>query len=217
MPKKKTVKPQREVTKRQLSRWKRESRLQRIVMLSGIVVIVAVLAFIGTGIFMNNFAPLREPVLKISSTEADFDFEYNNGEKLPMKYQSAEIEYKLSYYIDALDFYGRANYDFFQNYGFDYPTSLSYIASSVIQSIEKNQFLKEAAAALEPPVTVSEEEITKYIEENATRTTRQPVTRFMPHYSKISSMNILTAKYRRMVSTEQCWRCSSKVSSNWKK
>jgi parvulin-like peptidyl-prolyl isomerase len=85
LPKKKTEKPQREVTRRQLSRWHRENRLQRFIMIGGLVVILAILVLVGTGLYVNKFKPLREVVVKAGDTE-----------------------YTMDYYIDLLAYYGRS-------------------------------------------------------------------------------------------------------------
>ena len=165
LPKKKIEKPQREATRRQISRWQRENRLQRFIFLGGVIVIAAVLIVVGTGIFLDKFAPLREIALKVSGTDANYEYTLDGAESISMVYSAGETTYNVSYYIDALEYYGKANYEFFQQYGFDYGSTLSYIASSVAQDIQENQFLKEAAAALDPPVTVSDEEIKEFMKE----------------------------------------------------
>jgi len=71
------------MTKRQLSHWQRENRIQRIAMLAGAVVILAVLVMVGTGIYLGRYKPLNAVVIKV-------------GDK----------EYNLDYYIDMLVLYG---------------------------------------------------------------------------------------------------------------
>ncbi len=84
MPKKKAEKPQREVTRRQLSHWQRENRLQRIVMIAGLVVVLSIFVVVGTGLYMNKFRPLNAVVVKAGGTE-----------------------YNMDYFINMLAFYGR--------------------------------------------------------------------------------------------------------------
>jgi len=86
LPKKKIEKPQREVTKRQLSHWQRESRMQRIIMTAGAVVVVAILAIVGTGIYMNKYKPYQETIVKVDGKS-----------------------YSMDYYIDSLAYMGMAN------------------------------------------------------------------------------------------------------------
>ena len=77
MPKKKVNQPQREMTKRQLSHWQRENRRQRIILLSGIILIVAILAVVGTGLFMNQYKPYHVTVVKVGDTEYSMDYYIN--------------------------------------------------------------------------------------------------------------------------------------------
>ena len=73
MPKK-NEQPQRYVSRRQLSHRQRESRIQRIALLGGLIVVVAVLALSGLGLYNNQLKPLREVILKVNNT--DFTEEY---------------------------------------------------------------------------------------------------------------------------------------------
>lgn len=77
MPKKKNNKPQREMTKRQLSHWQKQHRLQRIVTVLGIVVVVAILATVGTGLYMNKYKPYHAVVLKVGNKEYTMDYYIN--------------------------------------------------------------------------------------------------------------------------------------------
>ena len=60
-----------------MSHWQRESRLQRIMMLAGIVVIVAILAVVGTGLYMNKYKPYHVTVIKVGNTEYSMDYYIN--------------------------------------------------------------------------------------------------------------------------------------------
>ena len=84
MAKKKAVKPPREITKRQLSRWQEQKRRQRIAFISGITIIVAVLVVLVTGWYIEQYRPLREAVLRVNGTE-----------------------FSLGYYVNMLKHYGR--------------------------------------------------------------------------------------------------------------
>lgn len=138
MPKKNVNKPQREVTKRQLSRWKKESRLQRVIMLGGIIIIVAVLIIVGTGLYFNQYKPLREVVIKVGDTE-----------------------YNMDYYIDMLAYYGLMQ-------GWDY---IPYMVDDIAAGIQHRKLVVDAAANLDPPITVSDDEVNKEIKEKGLRAT----------------------------------------------
>lgn len=125
MPKK-TNKPQREVTRRQISHWQRESRLQRIIIIAGIIVIAAVLIVVGTGIYANQYRPLNAVVIKVGDTEFNMD-----------------------YYINVLVYDSKSM-------GSQY---LPYITDLAAQQIQQMQLIKNAAAALNPPITVSDSNV----------------------------------------------------------
>jgi parvulin-like peptidyl-prolyl isomerase len=77
LPKKNINQTPREMTKRQLSHWQRENRRQRIILLSGIILIVAILAVVGTGVFMNQYQPYHATILKVGDKEYDMDYYIN--------------------------------------------------------------------------------------------------------------------------------------------
>jgi hypothetical protein len=138
-------KPKREMTRRQLSHHQKESRIQRFAMLGGIIVIVAVLVIVGTGLYMNQFKPLNAEAIKVGNTE-----------------------YNMDYYINMLAYYGKQQ-------GADY---LPYMTDYVAQIIEQNKVIQDAAAKLTPSVTVSDDEIDQYIQQQkltSTQTTQDVV------------------------------------------
>ncbi len=93
MTKKKGEKPKREVTKRQLSRWQREKKRQRIILGSGIFIVVAILGIVGAGWYINQYRPLHQTVIRVNDTRFDMDYYvkmlkyYGRGQ--PIEYVSA--------------------------------------------------------------------------------------------------------------------------------
>ena len=136
MSKNKVEKPQREVTKRQLSHWQREHRLQRIVIITGIVILAAILIIISAGIYLDKYKPYHTTVLKVGDTE-----------------------YSMDYYIDMLVLLWQGQPQILQQMS-------SYATQQTAQMIEQNQILMEAAAKLDTPIIVSDSEIQKYITDN---------------------------------------------------
>ncbi len=132
MPKKSIEKPRREMTKRQLSHWQKEKRIQRIALIGGIIVVAAVLILVGSGLYINQFKPLHEIVIRVGDTEYDMD-----------------------YYIDMLAYFGLTQ-------GTE---NIQYMTDYAAQYIEQNKVTVDAAALLDPPITVSEEEIDEVIKE----------------------------------------------------
>jgi hypothetical protein len=132
LPKKSIEKPRREMTKRQLSHWQKENRIQHIAMLGGLIVVVAVLALVGSGLYINQFKPLHEVVIKVGDNEYDMD-----------------------YYIDILAYFGLMQ-------GTD---NIKYMTDYAAQYIEQNKVTVDAAAKLDPPITVSNDEIVQVIQD----------------------------------------------------
>lgn len=71
---KKIIKPRREFTRQQLSRWQKEKRRQRIIFGIGAFVIVAVLAIVGSSWFILDFKPQHETVIRVNDTKFDMDY-----------------------------------------------------------------------------------------------------------------------------------------------
>lgn len=69
MAKKKAEKPQRIVTKRQLSRWQQQKKRQRIILGVGIFIIAAVLAILGVGWYIGQYQPLHQTAIRVNDTE----------------------------------------------------------------------------------------------------------------------------------------------------
>jgi len=119
LAKKKAKKPQREVTKRQLSHWQKQKRRQRIILGFGIFIVVAVLAIIGVGVYTKwyvpEYKPLREIVIRVNDTEFNMD-----------------------YYVKMLRYYGEGQPSYY----------MSYIAGEVVRGIEQNELIKQGAMEL---------------------------------------------------------------------
>lgn len=71
---KKIVKPRREFTRQQLSRWQREKRRQRIIFSIGLFVIIAVLALVASSWFIYQYKPLHETVIRVNDTKFDMNY-----------------------------------------------------------------------------------------------------------------------------------------------
>ena len=84
MVKKKKVKPQREVTKRQLSRWQQQKRRQRLIRGLGLFIIVAVLGIVVGGWYITQYRPLHQTVIKVN-----------------------DAKFNMNYYIKMLQYYGQ--------------------------------------------------------------------------------------------------------------
>lgn len=85
MAKKKAGEPQRELTKRQLSRWQQQEKRQRIIFSLGIFIIVAVFGIVGAGWYITQYQPMHQTVIKV------------NG-----------VELNMNYYVKMLRYYGQS-------------------------------------------------------------------------------------------------------------
>ncbi len=72
--KKKTEKPQREYTRRQISHLQKQRRRQRIIFFGGIAVIAAVVIIILVGWIVGEYVPMHRTVIK--ANDAEFDMSY---------------------------------------------------------------------------------------------------------------------------------------------
>ncbi len=76
MAKKRAEKPKRQVTRRQLSRWQRQKRRQRIIIGIGISVISIIVGLVGTGIYLE-YKPLGQTVVEVNDTKFNMDYYVN--------------------------------------------------------------------------------------------------------------------------------------------
>jgi len=137
--KSKVEKPRREVTKRQLSRWQKQKKRQRIIFGLAILVVVAVLSVIGVGVYKGwyvpEYKPLHETVIEVNGTEFD-----------------------MEYYITMFEYYYYAYY-----YEEGWPAEyMVYIADDIVEIIEQNELVRQKA--MELGVTVSDEELYEALE-----------------------------------------------------
>ncbi len=135
MAKKKAEKPKREVTKRQLSRWQRQKKRQRIILGSGILIILAVLSVVGSGVYnrwyIPEYKPLHETVIEVNDTKFD-----------------------MNYYIKMLKIYGEGQPSYI----------MYYLADEVVGYIEQNELIRQGAMELGISVSDDEvdEELESY-------------------------------------------------------
>ncbi len=96
MTKKKVEKPRREVTKRQLSLWQRQKRRQRLILGSGIFIIVAALSVSAAGWYIGQYKPMHEIVIRVNDTS----FNMNYYVKTLKYYGEGQSSYYIAYLAD---------------------------------------------------------------------------------------------------------------------
>jgi len=146
LPKKKSEQPKREVTKRQLSHWQRESRMQRIIMIGGLALILAVLAMVGTGVYVNKYKPYNAMAIKVAD---------------------ANREFSVDYYIDMLAYAGKTSYQSVSQFVglaqyLGYLTGSESQPDTIASQIINNQF-KVREADKQYGVRVSDDEVKQEI------------------------------------------------------
>ncbi len=119
MAKKKVAKPKRIVTRRQLSRLKKQKRRQRLIRILGISVILAVIGLVSFGVYyqwyLPDYKPLKETVIEVNDTKFNMD-----------------------YYIKSIEF---------QTGGMS-PEWVPYFTDMVEESIKQNELIRQEALGL---------------------------------------------------------------------
>ena len=98
MTKKKVEKPRREVTKRQLSQWQRQKRRQRLILGSGIFIIVAALSVAVAGWYIGQYKPMHEIIIRVNDT----NFNMNYYTKTLKYYGEGQPSYYIAYLADEV-------------------------------------------------------------------------------------------------------------------
>ena len=70
-------KPERFVSKRQLSKWQRQQRTRKIITIVGLAVIVAVVAILGVGYYSAEVRPYTRAVIKVNDTTLNMRYYIN--------------------------------------------------------------------------------------------------------------------------------------------
>jgi len=135
--KQKRATPKPAPTKRQLSKWQRQMKIRRIVLIVAAVFLTGIISWvaydIGYGHYRDRVAPLREVVIKVNDTSIS-----------------------MGYYVDMLDFHASTMGP--EDYWID------YVAGMVPDAIIEAQVIIQGAEALDIVATDSEieEEIQQY-------------------------------------------------------
>lgn len=126
--KQKKATPERVPTKHQLSKWQRQMKIRRIVIIAAVVFLAGILSWVGYGYYKDYKSnPLREVVIEV------------NG-----------VPFTMEYYVNMLDAYTASmNYTVISSYG-------DYIANMVADGIIDAELLRQGAENLDIEVTAEE-------------------------------------------------------------
>lgn len=131
--KKKIEKPKHKPTRRQLSRWQKQKRRQRLIIGIGASVILVALGLVSAGIYYQWYVPQEKPLKEIVIEVNDTSFD-------------------MAYYIDALKFQlGGVPLQ-------DVPSQQKQVYLDIIaEGIQQNELIRQEA--LELGITISDEEV----------------------------------------------------------
>ena len=125
--KQKKATPKRVPTKHQLSRWQRQTKIRRIVIIAAIVFLAGILSWVGYGYYQDRIKPFREVVIMVNDTSFD-----------------------MGYFVEILDAYtADTNSTTLYFYG-------QYIAGIVADEVIKAEVSKQGAKNLGIEVTAEE-------------------------------------------------------------
>jgi len=117
--KQKKATPKRAPTKHQLSKWQRQTKIRRVVIIAAVVFLAGILSWVGYGYYKDRVAPSREVVIKVN-----------------------DASFTMGYYVEMLDAYTAGmNYTEIYSYG-------SYIANMVADDIIKAELSRQGAKNL---------------------------------------------------------------------
>ncbi|MEA1872261.1 MAG: peptidylprolyl isomerase [Chloroflexota bacterium] len=135
--KQKKATPKRAPTKRQLSKWQRQTRIRRIVIIAAVVFLAGILSWVGYEYYEDYKSdPLREVVIEVNS-----------------------VPFTMKYYVRMLDAYTQGiNYTMLLQYG-------DYFADMVADDIINAELRRQGAKDL--GIEVTTEEIEARLEEYA--------------------------------------------------
>jgi parvulin-like peptidyl-prolyl isomerase len=125
--KQKKATPKRALTKHQLSKWQRQTKIRRVVIIAAIVFLAGILSWVGYAYYKDNIAPSREVVIKVN-----------------------DASFSMGYFVKMLDSYTAGmNYTEIYSYG-------SYIANMVADEIINAELSRQGAKNLDIEVTTEE-------------------------------------------------------------
>ena len=125
--KQKKATPKRAPTKHQLSKWQRQTKIRRIVIIAAVVFLAGVISWVGYGYYKDRIAPSREVVIKVN-----------------------DASFTMGYYVKMLDAYTQGMDPEEIYYMAD------YIGGMIADEIIKAELLRQGAENLGIEVTPEE-------------------------------------------------------------
>ncbi len=101
--KEKRTELKRPLTKRQLSKWRRQQRIQRIAILAGSLFFVFILGYIGYGYYDEEVRPLKQPVLRVNDTVFDMAYYLSMLELYTRGQESSVVPHMADAVVNAIE------------------------------------------------------------------------------------------------------------------
>jgi len=99
----KKTKSRQPPTKRQLSTWQRQRRLQRVIMIIAGVFFAFVVVFVGYGYYDDQVKPLHQPVVRVNDTVLNMDYYLKALDLYSQGQEASIVSYMADMTIDALE------------------------------------------------------------------------------------------------------------------
>ncbi len=101
--KQKKVIPERAPTKRQLSKWQREEKIRRIVIIAAVVFLAGILSWVGYGYYQDYKSdPLRQVVIRVNGVSFTMEYFVNMLDAYTQSINSTTVSYMADYIADAV-------------------------------------------------------------------------------------------------------------------
>ena len=95
--KQKKATPKRAPTKHQLSKWQRQTKIRRVVIIAAVVFLAGILSWVGYGYYKDRIKPFREVVIMVNDTSFTMDYFVKMLDAYTAGMNSTEIYYYGDY------------------------------------------------------------------------------------------------------------------------
>ena len=96
--KQKRVEPKRGPTKRQLSKWERQRKIRRIIVIAAAVFLAGIIGYAGYGYYESKVKPLHEVVIEVNETSFSMDYYIKTLDAYTKGAEPSQLNY-MSYMI----------------------------------------------------------------------------------------------------------------------
>jgi parvulin-like peptidyl-prolyl isomerase len=95
--KQKKVTPKPALTKRQLSKWQRQVKIRRIVIIAAIVFLAGILIWVGLGYYKNEVEPYHEVVIQVNNISFNMNYYIGTLDAYTISMNTSEVQYMTDF------------------------------------------------------------------------------------------------------------------------